>query len=71
MEDFLLMHVSDALQDLLHVVHTGELCVLKVVVHDALKQLTASNTATQTNHSKKRERERERMYSSTFQGVVF
>lgn len=44
MEDVLLMHVSDALQDLLHVVHAGELSVLKVVVHDALKQLTASNT---------------------------
>lgn len=45
MEDVLLVHVRDALQDLLHVVHAGELRVLKVVVNDALKQLTPSNTA--------------------------
>lgn len=53
-DDVLLMHVTDALQDLLHVVHAGRLRVLKVVVHDALKQLAACNTATQTNRSKRK-----------------
>lgn len=46
-DDVLSMHVANALQDLLHVVHAGRLRVLKVVVHDALKQLAACNTAPQ------------------------
>lgn len=64
MQDVLPMHVGDALQELLHVVHAGELRVLKVVVHDALKQLTASNTA---NRRGGEEKEGE----DVFKGVVF
>ena len=44
MDDVLLMHVGDPLQDLLHVAHTGRFCVLEVVVNDALKQFPARDT---------------------------
>lgn len=50
MDDVLLMHVGQPLQDLLHVVHTGSFCVLKVVVHNAFKQFpTCNTTARRTN----------------------
>lgn len=54
MDNVLLMHVADPLQDLLHVVHTGSLCVLKVVVHNTFKQFptcdtTAGRTTVTTN----------------------
>lgn len=42
-DDVLLVNVLHALQDLLHVAGTGGLCVLKVVIHDAFKELAASD----------------------------
>lgn len=46
--DILLVNVPHALQDLLHVAGTGRLCVLKVVIHKAFKELPTCNTG-QTN----------------------
>lgn len=43
-DDVLLVDVLHALQDLLHVAGTGGLRVLKVVIHDAFKELSASDT---------------------------
>lgn len=45
MHNVLLMHEGDALQDLLHVVHAGALRVLKIVIHNALKELPACDAA--------------------------
>lgn len=39
--DILLVYVLHALQDLPHVTGTGELCVLKVIVHEAFEKLSA------------------------------
>lgn len=44
-DDALLVDILDPLQNLLHVAHTDGLGVLKVVIHDALKQLSTSDTA--------------------------
>lgn len=46
--DILLVNVPHALQDLLHVAGTGGLRVLKVVIHEAFKELPTCNTG-QTN----------------------
>lgn len=49
MQDVLLMHEGDTLEDLLHVVHAGTLRVLKIVIHNALKEFPACDAAaTQT-----------------------
>ncbi len=44
MDNVLLMHVGNTLQDLLHVARTGRLCVLKAVVHNSFKQFPACDT---------------------------
>lgn len=41
MDNVLLMHVGNPLQDLLHVARTGRLRVLKAVVHNTFKQFPA------------------------------
>lgn len=50
-DDVLLVNVLHALQDLLHVAGAGGLCVLKVVVHDAFKELPACNAGQRNYHS--------------------
>lgn len=42
--DILLVDVLHALQDLPHVMGTGELCVFKVLIHEAFEKLSTCNT---------------------------
>lgn len=51
MDNVLLMHVGNPLQDLLHVVHTRRLRVLKVVIHNTFKEFATCNTADKQNSS--------------------
>lgn len=44
MNDVLLVYVLHALQDLPHVTGTGELRVLKVIVHEAFEKLSTCDT---------------------------
>lgn len=43
-DDVLLVDVLDALQDLPHVLGTAELCVFKVLIHEAFEQLSTCDT---------------------------
>lgn len=43
-DNFLLVNILYALQDLLHVAGTGGLCVLKVVAYDAFEELPTCDT---------------------------
>lgn len=44
MNDILLVYVLHALQDLPHITGTGELRVLKVIVHEAFEKLSTCDT---------------------------
>ncbi len=44
-DNVLLVHVLNPLQNLTHVAHTGHFGVLKTFIYNALKQLPTSNTA--------------------------